>query len=133
MQSIISLISQFKLTILVCAVVVFLSLLPSSEVPNHNIWNFQGSDKIVHFLMYFAISFTLFFEKYLRNKLHQFSIKNRVNLIPIIGLIVASGIIELIQPPISNRSCELFDFIANVLGVVAGFYLFSLAIKILKH
>ena len=114
---------QYKFTIITAIIIVSLSLMSSSEVPSTKLWNFKGIDKLVHLAMYSALSFVLFFEK------NRYKIKsnrqpfNAINIYPIVVMIVAGGIIELIQPALANRSREIMDFVANSAGVFLGFYL----------
>ncbi|WP_052345498.1 VanZ family protein [Alkaliflexus imshenetskii] len=124
---------RYKLTITVGAFILILSLIQSSNVPSSNFWDFRGSDKIVHFLMYFSLSFVLFFERNRTRIWKQTDLKPKNNIWHILALIATGGIIEILQPLLSNRSCEYFDFIANTLGVLAGFFLYRMIRLILKR
>ena len=67
----------------------------------------EGSDKIVHLLAFAALSFPL-------------ARTGRFGLLPVfIGASAFGGMIELIQPSF-NRSADMSDWIADILGVVAG-------------
>ena len=67
----------------------------------------EGSDKLVHFVAFAALSFPL-------------AHTGRFGLLPVfIGASAFGGIIELIQPSF-NRSADVNDWIADVVGVVLG-------------
>ena len=67
----------------------------------------EGSDKIVHLLAFAALSFPL-------------ARTGRFGLLPVfIGASAFGGAIELIQPSF-NRSADMNDWIADIIGVVVG-------------
>ena len=67
----------------------------------------DGSDKIVHLIAFAALSFPL-------------SRTGRFGLFPVfMGASVFGGLIELIQPNF-NRSADINDWIADIMGVVVG-------------
>ena len=67
----------------------------------------EGSDKLVHFIAFAALAFPLAYT-------------GRFGLPPVfIGASVYGGAIELIQPSF-NRSADVNDWIADVVGVVLG-------------
>jgi glycopeptide antibiotics resistance protein len=115
---------NYKFSLLTAFIVLTLSFISSSEIPSNKLWDFKGLDKIAHLGMYSALTFVLFFE---RNKNQQTINKkpfNRKNVFPILFIIAAGAIIELVQPVWANRSRELMDFLANTTGVFAGFYFY---------
>ena len=67
----------------------------------------EGSDKLVHFIAFAALAFPL-------------ARTGRFGLMPVfIGASAYGGIIELIQPSF-NRSADVNDWVADVVGVVLG-------------
>lgn len=72
-------------------------------------------DKNVHFIFYFLLVF-FFIMAYKNAKWRTFIL---------MGAIITSGIIEIIQPIIthSSRKCDINDFIYNVAGCIVGFIL----------
>ena len=67
----------------------------------------DGSDKLVHFIAFAALAFPL-------------ARTGRLGLLPVfIGASVYGGAIELIQPSF-NRSADINDWIADIVGVVVG-------------
>ena len=67
----------------------------------------NGSDKVVHLVAFAALSFPL-------------ARTGRFGLLPIIvGASTFGGLIELIQPSF-NRSADMNDWVADVIGVFLG-------------
>ena len=67
----------------------------------------DGSDKLVHFIAFAALAFPL-------------ACTGRLGLLPVfIGASVYGGAIELIQPSF-NRSADINDWIADIVGVVVA-------------
>jgi VanZ family protein len=67
----------------------------------------EGSDKLVHFIAFAALAFPL-------------ARTGRIGLLPVfIGASSFGGIIELIQPSF-NRSADMNDWMADIIGVVLG-------------
>ena len=67
----------------------------------------EGSDKLVHLVAFAAMSFPL-------------SRTGRFGLLPVfLGASVFGGLIEIIQPSF-NRSADLNDWIADIMGVAIG-------------
>jgi len=67
----------------------------------------EGSDKLVHLIAFAALSFPL-------------ARTGRIGLTPVfVGASAFGGLIELIQPSF-NRSADVNDWIADVIGVVLG-------------
>ena len=67
----------------------------------------DGSDKVVHLIAFGALSFPL-------------ARTGRIGLLPVfVGASAFGGLIELIQPNF-NRSANMNDWIADILGVAFG-------------
>ena len=67
----------------------------------------EGSDKLVHFVAFAALAFPL-------------ARTGRFGLLPVfIGASAFGGIIELVQPSF-NRSADINDWVADVVGVALG-------------
>ena len=80
----------------------------------------QGSDKLVHFIAFAALAFPL-------------ARTGRFGLLPVfLGASAFGGAIELIQPSF-NRSADVNDWIADVVGVVLGIGLGLLYRRLRKH
>jgi VanZ family protein len=80
----------------------------------------EGSDKLVHLIAFAALAFPL-------------ARTGRVGLLPVfVGASAFGGIIELIQPSF-NRSADVNDWVADVVGVVLGIGLGLLYRRLRKH
>ena len=67
----------------------------------------NGSDKVLHLIAFAALSFPL-------------ARTGRIGLLPVfVGASAFGGLIELIQPTF-NRSADMNDWVADILGVVLG-------------
>jgi len=67
----------------------------------------EGSDKLVHFVAFAAIAFPL-------------ARTGRIGLLPVfVGASAFGGAIELMQPSF-NRSADINDWIADIVGVLLG-------------
>ena len=67
----------------------------------------EGSDKLVHFVAFAALAFPL-------------ARTGRFGLLPVfVGASVFGGAIELIQPSL-NRSADVNDWVADIVGVILG-------------
>ncbi len=81
----------------------------------------QASDKTLHFLVYFILSFLLYFAVEPAGKL---SLKSRKVWLLFSALLFYAAADEWLQG-IVGRSSDFLDFIANLTGVVAAFVLLS--------
>ena len=67
----------------------------------------EGSDKLVHFVAFAALAFPL-------------ARTGRIGLLPVfVGASAFGGTIELMQPSF-NRSADINDWIADIVGVLLG-------------
>ena len=80
----------------------------------------EGSDKLVHFVAFAALAFPL-------------ARTGRFGLLPVfIGASAFGGAIELIQPSF-NRSADVNDWVADIVGVILGIVLGLLYRRLRKH
>ena len=80
----------------------------------------EGSDKLVHLIAFAALAFPL-------------ARTGRFGLLPVfIGASAFGGIIELIQPSF-NRSADVNDWVADVVGVIIGIGCGLLYRRLRKH
>ena len=63
--------------------------------------------------MYFGLVFL-----FLLNSRKTFSLTRRFIIISVISICLIGGVIELLQPVLSNRTCDLSDFVANSTGAL---------------
>ena len=80
----------------------------------------EGTDKLVHFIAFAALAFPL-------------ARTGRFGLLPVfVGASAFGGAIEFIQPSF-NRSADVNDWVADVVGVVMGIGLGLLYRRLRKH
>jgi VanZ family protein len=94
---------DIPLTIIVTTVLTVAMLWPLEAPPPAP----EGSDKLVHFIAFAALAFPL-------------ARTGRIGLLPVfVGASVFGGAIELIQPSF-NRSADVNDWVADIVGVILG-------------
>ena len=94
---------DIHLTIIVSLTLTVAMLWPLEALPPAP----EGSDKLVHFIAFAALAFPL-------------ARTGRFGLMPVfIGASVYGGAIELVQPSL-NRSADINDWVADIVGVVIG-------------
>ncbi|MGS5469841.1 VanZ family protein [Vibrio parahaemolyticus] len=96
-------------TIVIALIITGLSLYPMESLPS-----VPGTDKTHHFIAYGALAFPIALAR------------PQKWLFSIVGLLVCSGAIELLQPYV-NRYGEWLDLGANGLGLVVGILIATLA------
>ncbi len=115
----------FIISLIWAAVILILCAIPGGSLPTSSLFNIPYFDKIVHFGLYVPLAFILGAELDLSKK----------QILQITGplltmLIVAfyGGLIELLQEFLFiNRSADVLDFLADLIGGLAGlaiYYLF---------
>lgn len=106
---------RYPLSILVIAVILFLSFF---KPPQTSISEIKNIDKIVHICMYGGLTVILWSE-HIRQ--HSPLICKHLIIGGIICPIIMSGLIEIGQSALTNtRGGDWFDFLANITGVVLG-------------
>lgn len=105
-------------SILVIIFVLYLTCWPD-PLPEKTIPVFPGADKLVHAIMFGGIVGALDFDYYRKCKQFQKSVR----YITLIFAVALGGITELIQSIDSiGRSCDIFDFCADIMGALIAFY-----------
>ena len=94
---------DIPITLIVTAILTIVMLWPLDQPPTAP----DDSDKLVHLAAFAALSFPL-------------SRTGRFGLLPVfVGTSMFGGMIELIQPSF-NRSADMDDWIADIVGVALG-------------
>ena len=107
---------DIPLTLIVTTVLTVAMLWPLEAPPPAP----EGSDKLVHFVAFAALAFPL-------------ARTGRFGLLPVfVGASAFGGAIELIQPSF-NRSADVNDWIADIVGVILGIGLGLLYRRLRKH
>ncbi len=105
-------IPRWWLSGVVFVAIVYLTLTPN-PLPPDVLPDFDGFDKLCHFAMFGVLASLLVWD-YSRGR--RLSWRAAVMLICVSMAI--GGVIELLQGiPELNRSCDIYDFVANVAGV----------------
>jgi len=122
-----SLVRRYVFVIFWIVIIITLSLLPKSSIDIGSVKLFKGTDKVVHFLMYFILMILWIFSVVRLPK------DKRVKKI-FIGVVfsVSLGLIlEILQKYLEiGRTFDTFDIIANISGIV--FVMIFLKNKIIK-
>ncbi len=126
-----TLIKQYKFSLVVAIIITILSLVNDSSLPKTGFFGTKNFDKLIHVVMYMSLSYVFFIEQNLKKYKEQRSYKIQ-NWMVLILLIIMGGLIEIIQPHISNRSCDLYDFLSNTAGAILGYILYHSTKKFLK-
>lgn len=107
------------------AVTIFIAYLSlSSEAKLDLGFTFKSKDKIYHAVAYFTLAFTWLFA--FRNSYHN----NRFKILALCILTFYGIILEGLQGTITNyRTSDLYDAIANFLGVLLGIIVFNTFLK----
>ena len=107
---------DIPLTIIVTTVLTVAMLWPLEAPPPAP----EGSDKLVHFIAFAALAFPL-------------ARTGRFGLLPVfIAANIYGGAIELIQPSF-NRSADVNDWVADVVGVILGIGMGLLYRRLRRH
>ena len=107
---------DIPLTLIVTLILTVAMLWPMDQPPPAP----EGIDKLLHLAVFAALAFPL-------------ARTSRVSLLLIfMGASAFGGLIELIQPTF-NRSADLNDWIADILGVVLGIALGLIYRRVRKH
>ena len=107
---------DIPLTLIVTLILTVAMLWPMDQPPPAP----EGSDKLVHLAAFAALAF-------------PFARTSRVSLLLVfIGASAFGGLIELIQPTF-NRSADLNDWIADILGVMLGIVLGLIYRRVRQH
>lgn len=110
-----SYLKKYPLSILIIAVILFLSFFNPPETPLNEVSNI---DKILHFAMYFGFCSVLWFE-YFRS--HEQAEAKRLIPWAIIAPIAFSGLIEIGQQTLTpTRAADWWDFFSNTLGCLVA-------------
>lgn len=102
-----------------------LTTLPAYSVPAVGV-----NDKFEHLLAYFGLSFLLYLTLLFQKK--SVFLKNNAVLFTLL-FVFAYGILdEVHQLMIPGRSCELLDFLADLLGGIIGIIVLKILIRFYK-
>ena len=111
----------YKLAVIWSIIITVLCLLPNSNFESTNAYLPNGFDKIAHLLFFFVLTILLFYGKIKEQESYKYRLFTVVKIILITSFIGLS--IEFMQRYFfTYRSGDLFDFIADMLGVTMGIF-----------
>lgn len=102
-----------------------LTTLPTESMPAVGV-----NDKLEHTLAYFGLSFLLYLTLLFQKK--SVMLKKYAMLFTLLIVISYGALDEVHQLLIPGRSCELLDFLADMLGGVLGIILLRILIRVYK-
>jgi VanZ family protein len=118
----------FALPVIVLSlIIVLLSNQATFVLPNLNIVNF---DKFVHLIAYGVYSLTVQFA-FLGIAKNPTKIKNITFTLLISVLFAASD--EIHQYFVPGRQCDIFDFLADTVGIILGLFLTAQILKFVNY
>jgi len=119
LSDLLSRIPSYTISLTGFAVILTLCWLPASTVQEPNWLHIPNADKAIHFVLFCVWAFCLQWD--LVEK-----VKTRYKMVLIVlsaGLFTAL-LTELLQPVISDRTPDLLDVFADILGTMAGLLFF---------
>lgn len=104
-----------------CVIILQLSFAPPSAF--HRIPTFPNEDKLVHFLLYLALTVLLILDTERSSRSHHINHKQVLGVCLWFAIILG-GAVEIMQPLFfAPRTASWFDWLADCLGILAGWYL----------
>ena len=104
---------------------------PGNCFPNViSFWDWLGPDKIIHLIVFGALSFTMLWGYREKIIYQNTNIKKKPFLLTLLLSISYGGLTELLQKYIFiNRYGSIYDFIADAIGCVLGVIIFIYCFK----
>lgn len=102
-----------------------LTTLPTQSIPAVGV-----NDKLEHTLAYFGLSFLLYLTLLFQKK--SVMLKKYAMLFTLLIVVFYGVLDEVHQLLIPGRSCELLDFLADMLGGILGIVLLKILIRVYK-
>lgn len=118
LATIIKVIPPYLPTLLILGTICYISL-NANPLPDDTRWLlFKGADKLIHFIMYIALTGTFCFDYYRRDS-HRHALPTLIWAL--LAAILIGGILEIMQWQMAlGREGDYIDFIANTLGAITG-------------
>ncbi|MEN8155789.1 MAG: VanZ family protein [Bacteroidota bacterium] len=119
---------RYKFSILLAGFIALLSLLPSSSMPDSSLFSISYLDKIVHFSMYGFFGFVSLLETRCKERCL------RLHMLLLIIIFIMSTTLEVLQATVvASRSAEWLDLLANLSGLVAGYFAYRILFKFVHN
>lgn len=119
------LLRHFTFSILWALLILLLSLVPGSELPEVSFWELLTFDKAMHIFMYGVLSFRTMMAA---SKQHTYYwMRHSAAIFTFIIVTAFGGFIEIIQETLlTDRYGDWVDLLANVIGTMLGIYVFRM-------
>ena len=106
------------------AVILFLSSVPTSELPDFSFWKLFTFDKVAHTFMYGVLSFQV-----MKSCIRQYAnwyLRFNAGKVAAITSIAYGGMIEVFQEfALMDRHGDWMDLVADIIGAFLGIWLFK--------
>lgn len=113
---------QWGWSVLTVGVVLWLTLWPD-PLPDNDVKWWEGTDKVVHGLMFLGVYLSVCFDLSRRGVKNGTGTADSMARLNLAGWVMLMGaVIELLQP-LSGRTCDLSDFLADAAGVLTALLL----------
>ena len=94
----------------------------------HNFWEWLGPDKLVHLAVFGLLAFLVFLN--LRTDYENSSNKRLFAFLVLTGILAYGLLVEVLQAKVFiGRDGNVYDFIANGIGVLLGWFAFNMLKK----
>jgi|SRR5688572_5481274 len=107
------------------AVILFLSSVPTSELPDFSFWKLFTFDKVAHVFMYGVFSFQV-----MKSCIRQYAnwyLRFNAGKVAGVTSIAYGGLIELFQEfALMDRHGDWMDLVADIIGALLGIWLFKI-------
>ena len=114
---------HFTFSILWALLILMLSLVPGSELPEMSFWELLTFDKVMHIFMYGVFAFKTMMAASKQNSIWWMRRWAGVFTIAVVSLFGVS--IEIMQETLlPDRYGDWVDVLANTIGVFSGLYIF---------
>ena len=107
---------------IILIIIIILSLTPSNEFPENDKFSIPNLDKIIHFIMYFVLTFSLLYKN-----ITKLSKIRKINIYILIFASLFGILMEILQHVMNlGRDANFYDFLANESGIFICFLVFIL-------
>jgi len=122
-------IRRFWPSLLWALVILILTGIPGKYIPEMvGFWDWIGPDKFVHLFIFGTLSFLIFYN--LRTQYPTFK-KRFIPVLTVLGITIAYALLtEILQATVFiGRDGNVYDFMANTVGAMAGWLVFRIRFR----
>jgi VanZ family protein len=107
----------FFLIFILCAI-------PGRDIPHISFLELLSFDKFIHASIFFILVFL--FNRGLKSQTTYTNLKQKAKIVTVLSSILYGGLLEIMQGTFfQERTADIYDFIANTLGCLAGAFFFE--------